>query len=221
VAQHIRRVRTDDNSRIMRQDQSVSTGEESGEIGRLGVNAVKRWLEATMRFQVPYTVYDNAVRVTLPLVNGSVKKFDMLAHHYDSDQQTLSKRDIYVEVKTIGTLKSARKQTAQYKEFVATAYSATKAAWLSVGRDPTFEFMWATRHPWEVEHFLELTTPSFVESCVGTHAGLIGDEVCETPIAQLLADRLWVWHIPSRQDEMTMGPRYRGYVLQGVMGSFG
>jgi hypothetical protein len=197
----------------------VAAAEESQEIGRAGVNDVKRWLEATMRFQVPYTVYDDPVRVSLPLVNGSVKRFDMLSHHFAMDQPSPSKRDVYVEVKTVGTLNTARKQTAQYKEFVATAYSATKAAWTTIGRDPGFEFMWATRHPWEVEHFLQLTTPAFVESCVGAHKALLAPEVCESPIAQVLSERLWVWHIPSRQDEMTMGPIYRGYVLQGVMGS--
>jgi hypothetical protein len=197
----------------------VATAEESQEIGRAGVNDVKRWLEATMRFTVPYTVYDDSVRVALPLVNGDVKRFDMLAHHYASDESTPSKRDVYVEVKSIRTLNSARRQTPQYKEFLATAYSATKAAWTSIGRDPTFEFMWATRHPWEVEHFLELTTPTFVQDCVEAHGALLAPEVCEPAVAQLLAERLWVWHIPSRQDEMTMGPAHRGYVLQGVMRS--
>lgn len=197
----------------------MATAEESHEIGRAGVNDVKRWLEATMRFTVPYTVYDDPVRVALALVNGDVKRFDMIAHHYASDQQASSERDVYVEVKSIRTLSSARGQTAQYKEFVATAYSATKAAWTAIGRDPTFEFMWATRHPWEVGHFLELTTPPFVEACVGAHEALLAPEVCERSIAQLLAERLWIWHVPTRQEEMTMGRIFRGYVLQGVMGS--
>lgn len=197
----------------------MAAAEESQEIGRAGVNDVKRWLEATMRFAVPYTVYDDPVRTTLELVaEEKVKVFDMIAHHYNADDQSASKRDVYVEVKTVRTLNTARKQTAQYKEFVATTYSATKARWTAIGRDPKFEFMWATRHPWEVEHFLQLTTPEFVSACVEIHTDLVADQVCEPAIAELLASRLWIWHIATRQEEMTMGRAHRGYVMQGVMG---
>jgi hypothetical protein len=42
-----------------------------------GVDNVKRWLEATTRFEILYTVYGDPVRVTLELLNGKTKRFDM------------------------------------------------------------------------------------------------------------------------------------------------
>lgn len=56
--------------------------EEAHEKGREGVTEVKRWLEATMRFDVRYTIYDQVARVTLPLLEGKAKRYDMVAQHY-------------------------------------------------------------------------------------------------------------------------------------------
>ena len=196
----------------------MGIAEEAHEAGREGVMDVKRWLESTMRFEVRYTVYDQPVRVTLPLLNGKSKRFDMLAQHYKADaEHSPSGRDVYVEVKNVHTLNSARKQSKQYKAFVATAYSATRAGALQLGRDPEYEFMWATRHPWEVEHFIELTTGAFVKEALSENDALLGGDTPDASLADEIANRLWIWHIPTRQDEMTMGPVHRGYVLSGVL----
>jgi len=180
---------------------------------------VKRWLEATMRFEVRYTAYDQAVRVTLPLLTGSTKIFDMIAQHFEPDlSHTASGRDVYVEVKNVHTFGSAKKQVGQYKEFVATAYSATEAAWDQLGQDPVLDFMWASMHPWEVQKYVELTTPAFVMECCTEHSELLaGRELVAEKLATL-ASRLWIWLIPKRQDDMTMGEVHRGHVLSGIVG---
>jgi hypothetical protein len=104
-------------------------GEEAHEAGRSGVGDVKRWLEATMRFEVRYTVYDQAARVTVPLLSGGTKRFDMLAQHFEADAaHTPSGRDVYVEVKNVHALSTAKAQVGQYKKFVAIAVSATEAS---------------------------------------------------------------------------------------------
>src|SRR5690349_11816292 len=115
--------------------------EEAQERGREGVMNVKRWLEATMRFDVHYTVYDQPDRVALPLLDGSIKRYDAVAQHFlDDRERTPSGRDVFVEVKTLASLNSARKQSGQFPEFVATAYSAMAAGWALLNRDPRWDF---------------------------------------------------------------------------------
>ena len=78
--------------------------------------------------------------------------------------------------------------------------------------------MWATHHPWEVDRFLELTSPAFVQEACAENETLFGDHEVSDELAAEISTRLWIWLIPSRQEEMSMGPVHRGYVLQGVMG---
>jgi len=198
----------------------MPVAEEAQEQGRQGVMDVKRWLEATMRFDVRYTVYDQADRVTLPLLNGKPKRYDAVAQHYrDDPPRTPSGRDVYVEVKTLGSPSSAKKQTSQFREFAATAYSAMAQAWVLLGRDPDFDFMFATTHPWEVDRHLELTTAAYVEEACAHHAPLLGQTAYDVALGATLASHLWIWIIPGRQDEMTMGPAHIGHVWRAIKGA--
>jgi hypothetical protein len=60
----------------------MSPAEETQEQGRRGVLDVKRWLEATLRFNLDYDVYTNTVRTTLPTLDGQ-KRFDLKGLHLD------------------------------------------------------------------------------------------------------------------------------------------
>jgi hypothetical protein len=197
----------------------VVVAEEAHEKGREGVTEVKRWLEATMRFDVRYTIYDQVARVSLPLLNGSVKRYDMVAQHFNDDRErTASGVDVFVEVKNVGALSTALKQDKQFIEFVATAYSALEAGFDALGRDPGYEFMFATKHPWDVNNYLKFVTPQFVTKCCADHGELVpGDRVDETRAAQL-AEKLWIWIIPKRQNDMTMGRAHLGFVWNALKG---
>lgn len=61
------------------------SAEDLQEQGRTGVLNVKRWLEATWRFDVPFNVYDRSFRTSLTLLDGSIKKYDLFAHHCLND----------------------------------------------------------------------------------------------------------------------------------------
>jgi hypothetical protein len=203
----------------LQKEGRVVVAEEAHEKGREGVTEVKRWLEATMRFDVRYTVYDQIARVTLPLLDGGSKRYDMVAQHYDDDRErTASGADVFVEVKNVGALSTAMKQDKQFVEFVATAYSVREAGFDALGRDPGYEFMFVTKHPWDVKNYLRYTTPEFVAECCTNHEALVpGDRLNESRAAEL-ASRLWVWIVPKRQDDMTMGRAHLGYVWQALKG---
>lgn len=193
--------------------------EEAHERGREGVENVKRWLESTLRFEVPFTVYTQPARVTVALLNDDSHRYDMVATHFRDDlNHSPTGCEIWIEVKNVGTVSTARKQVQQFREFVATAYSASQAEWVHIGRDPLWEFMFATTYPWEVEHYLELTTPAFVEEACGSHRELLGDHELNRDHISLLAERLWIWIVPIRQDEMTMGMEHVGLVWRAIKG---
>lgn len=193
--------------------------EEAHEKGREGITEVKRWLEATMRFDVRYTVYDQVARVSLPLLDGRVKRYDMVAQHFNDDRErTASGVDVFVEVKNVGALSTALKQGAQFVEFVATAYSARERGFDVLGRDPGFEFMFATKHPWDVNNYLKFATADFVTKCCAQHNELVPSERVDETRAAELAEKLWVWIIPRRQDDMTMGRAHLGFVWNALKG---
>jgi hypothetical protein len=193
--------------------------EEAHEKGREGVTEVKRWLEATMRFDVRYTIYDQVARVTLPVLGGGSKRYDMVAQHFNDDKErTASGVDVYVEVKNVGALSTAMKQDQQFIEFVATAYSAREAGFDTLGRDPGYEFMFATKHPWDVKNYLKFATAEFVVECCAKHEALVPSDRLTESRAIELADRLWVWIVPKRQDDMTMGRAHLGFVWQALKG---
>jgi len=193
--------------------------EEAHEKGRQGVTEVKRWLEATMRFEVRYTIYDQVARVMLPLPGGGSKRYDMVAQHFNDDKErTASGFDVYIEVKNVGALSTAMKQDTQFIEFVATAYSAREAGFDALGRDPGYEFMFATKHPWDVKNYLKFATAEFVAECCASHEALVPNDRLDESRAAELADRLWVWIVPKRQDDMTMGRAHLGFVWQALKG---
>jgi hypothetical protein len=172
-----------------------------------------------MRFDVRYTIYDQVARVTLPVLGDGSKRYDMVAQHFNDDKErTASGVDVYIEVKNVGAVSTAMKQDQQFMEFVATAYSAREAGFDALGRDPGYEFMFATKHPWDVKNYLKFATAEFVAECCAKHDALVPSDRLNEARAMELADRLWVWIVPKRQDDMTMGRAHLGFVWQALKG---
>lgn len=186
--------------------------EETQEQGRQGVEDVKRWLEATVRFELRYDAYTTPVRTTLQTAAGQ-KTFDLRGDHFDEEYE--HPVEMYVEVKRYTT---AEHLGSEWIDFVANAYSATHTAWDRMGRDPEWEFMFASTHPWSPTKFWKATEPESVrEACnerpaLMPGAGLIDERV------QAVSDRLFLWLISRRQDDMTMAKRFRGYLMSEIKG---
>ncbi len=184
--------------------------EETQEQGRAGVQNVKRWLESSVRFSLPYNVYENTVRCTLATVNG-VKRFDLKGDHYD--EKYANPREIYIEVKTYKTDSGLDNA---WKEFVATAYSATHVKWEELGRDPELEFMFASTHPWKPSSYWAATDVGSVREACEARADLMPDGGPVDDRLQAVADNLFLWVISKRQEDMTMGKKFRGWVMDRI-----
>jgi hypothetical protein len=187
--------------------------EETQEQGRQGVEDVKRWLEATCRFELRYDAYTNAVRTTLKTISGS-KTFDLRGDHLDEHYQ--EPVEIYVEVKRYT---SDSNLSSEWIDFVANAYSATHSEWDRMGRDPQWEFMFASTHPWSPSKYWTATDSESVRATCNLRTDLMpaGGPIDERIDA--LSGRLFLWLISKRQDDMTMGKKFRGYVMREIGGS--
>lgn len=187
--------------------------EETQEQGRQGAVNVKRWLEATMRFELRYDAYVNSVRTTLDIVGGR-KTFDLRGNHFDEnyDQPV----EIYVEVKSYTTDKNL---ASEWIDFVANAYSATHLAWDRMDRDPMWEFMFASTHPWSPAKFWTATEPESVRAACTARPDLIPPGGVIDERVDAVSSRLYLWLISRRQDDLTMAKKFRGLVLAEIEGS--
>jgi hypothetical protein len=182
------------------------------ESGREGIKRVRRLLDGTMRFRLPYDVYGSPERVVLPLLaDGERKHFDLSGDLMDEDGQPGP--EIYVESKNV---KGAGDQAAGFKNFLAHAYSATARKTADLGLDPKVEFMWATTCPWKGDGFREVATEQALRAAIESTDETVIPTAhnVDDGIVRLVADRLWVWVISERQEEMVMGRQLRGWVAQ-------
>jgi hypothetical protein len=180
------------------------------EIGRSGVKHFRRLLDGTMRFNMSYDIYESPERVILPLlVDGQTKAFDIGGVHTDEDGNR--RAEVYVEAKNY---EDAGGQSAEFREFLANAYSATVRKWNEINMDPKFEFMWATTCPWKGSGFRQVASSGALRKAVeeadeqvipATH------EIDEEMIAAV-GQRLWVWVVSDRHEEMILGERMRGLI---------
>jgi hypothetical protein len=182
------------------------------EQGRTGVKRVKRLLEASMRFRLPYDAYEHAERVTLPLLSDKVKTFDLVGDHLDETGS--ARTPIYVESKNV---KDAGAQGAEFAQFLAHAYSATRRAWDGVGMDPRWEFMWATTCPWKGSGFRDVGARDAVRIAV---RAAIADDVIpaahkiDDDLVQLISDRGWIWVVSDRHEDMTISDEMQGWIAE-------
>src|SRR5687767_3456775 len=118
-------------------------GEAAHVAGEQGVANAKRWLEATTRFEIDFTVYEVPTQTWLQLLTGDWHRFDMVGRHFDVDHNVQA--PVYFEVKNYA---GPGGQGAKFRKFIAHSYSATAQA-QKAGADPRWKFMWCTTHPWE------------------------------------------------------------------------
>jgi hypothetical protein len=93
-------------------------GERQHEAGREGVRQVKRWLESTTRFHVPWDVYGSPNQTTVTLLGGAAKAFDIAGHLIGED--AYAGPPFYGEVKNY---RSVSNQPSLYQEYLAVSYS--------------------------------------------------------------------------------------------------
>jgi transcriptional regulator with XRE-family HTH domain len=180
------------------------------EIGRKGVKRFRRLLDGTMRFNMSWDIYENAPLVALPLLaSGKTKTFDLGGLHTDDDGETLA--EIFVEAKNY---KDAGSQSAEFSEFLANAYSATMRKRDDINMDPKWEFMWATMCPWKGTGFRQVASREALRSAVGTadEAIIPADHDIDEGMITALAQRLWVWVVCERHEDMILGGKMRGVV---------
>jgi hypothetical protein len=193
------------------------------ETGRVGAKRVKRLLEATLRFKLPYNAYQHAERVSVEMMTGIIETYDLNGDYLDENGRELTR--IYVESKN---LEGAGSQSIEFKRFLAQAYSATHVL-KAKGLDPKLEFMWATTCPWKGDGFRRVASWQEVRDAALWDATRdltvpVGGRVLQRAVtdghkpdndlARLVADRIWVWVISDRHEEMSMGTKMRGWVQE-------
>ena len=73
-----------------------------------------------MRFNLPYNAYQNPERVSLKMLTGRRETYDLNGDHLDESGRETTR--MFVESKD---LQGAGGQAAEFKQFLAQAYSAT------------------------------------------------------------------------------------------------
>jgi hypothetical protein len=165
-----------------------------------------------MRFRLPYDIYEAPERVVLPLLpEGERKHFDLSGDCLGEDGQPTG--ELFVESKNV---QGAGDQSTKFEAFLAHAYSATMRRRSDLGIDPKLEFMWATTCPWKGDGFREVASEAALLSAVeGAAESIIpADHQIDLEMIRQLVDRLWVWVISERHEEMIMGSQLRGWVWQ-------
>jgi hypothetical protein len=188
-----------------------------------GTKRVQRLLEATLRFKLPYNAYQHAERVTLDMLTGDTETYDLNGDYLDENGHEVTR--IYIESKNV---EGAGSQGVEFRRFLAQAYSATQLL-ADRGRDPKFEFMWATTCPWKGDGFRSVAIWEEVRDAVvwdrdrdddapiggrTVPSAIPPDHQVSEDLARTVAGRLWVWVISNRHEDMTMGRKMRGWVHQ-------
>lgn len=164
-----------------------------------GVRLAKRWLESTTWIELPFNVYDNAPVCTLERLDGKKKRYDLFGSIFREPQTPL-----YVEVKDYDS--SGGKQGTEYWEFLANAYSVT-AKDIKDGEDGRREFMWITRHPFQLTSWSELTSPARIAEALEKHPEVLADLKADPTLLATVSDRLWLLVVHKRQDELVLTPQ--------------
>jgi len=181
-------------------------GERQHEAGREGVQQVKRWLESTTRFHVPWDVYGSPNQTTITLLNGAAKAYDIAGHLFGEDVE--AGPPFYAEIKNY---RSVSNQPSLYQEYLAVSYSGARQA-KSAEHDPAVEFMWVTWHPFSQGKFLRLCAPDEIAAACVSYPDYLGGEEFDRRFAETLATRLWLLIVNPRQAEMSMSRALLGEV---------
>lgn len=200
--------------------------EEEQEIGRIGAQRVKRLLEASLRFKLPYNAYQHKERVSLDMLTGHVETYDLNGDMLDEEGVAITR--VFVESKN---LDGAGSQSVEFRRFLAQAYSATKHRLGpdNKGADPKYEFMWATTCPWKGDGFRQAAGWTEVRDAIvwdrdrDLAAPVAGRKLVrvipeghelDEEVVRTVAKRLFVWVISDRHEELTIGGKMRGWIQE-------
>jgi hypothetical protein len=174
----------------------MSVAESVQKDGMEGVDLAQRWLESTTWIELPFNVYDNLAVCTLTKLDGTVKRYDLFGSIF-----TRPIKPLYVEVKNYDS--SGGKQPAEYVEFLANAYSIT-AKDIQSGQDGRREFMWVTTHPFSMNSWPTLTSPSAIKDALGKCPDTLNGNEVDVNLLDLVSDRVWLLVLHRRQEELML-----------------
>jgi hypothetical protein len=183
--------------------------------GKVGVELVASWLNATGRVRIARTVYDINPRtgepytqVRVPLLDDTMERFDLMGQLLDEDGSPGN--TIYVESKFYS---AAGNQGPLYEEYLAVCYSAFAKATTEVAAPASVEFMWATTHPFSQTSWTELTTTAAISDACDKHDGRLGGQTYDPELGAALSERLWLAVVQDRTEELIMGNELRKAVV--------
>jgi hypothetical protein len=170
--------------------------EEVQELGREGVAAIKQWLEATTFIELNWNVYEDPAMCVMVCADGSRKKFDLVGAFIGN------RRDpVVVECKWYTTTASQHKH---FKQFLAIAYSSTVRETIDRGADPKREYIWVTKHPFQITEWTTLATESKILQSLEDNVELLAGEPINEDIVRKIAERVWVLVMNQKQEEISL-----------------
>ncbi|MBF4638962.1 hypothetical protein [Clavibacter michiganensis] len=171
--------------------------EETQEQGRDGVIFTRRWLEATTFIELPWNAYENKKLCVLPLLKSGRKKYDLRGRFLHE-----SRHEIYVENKAANV---ASNQTADFREFLANAYSTTARKWADLDGDPEIEYIFVTSYPFgRLADWGRLHTKEAVIKAVEDEEVLPTGTSLDDSLAALVSERCWLLVVHAKQERITL-----------------
>jgi hypothetical protein len=174
----------------------VSGRETMHKKGMEGVDLARKVLESTTWIELPFDASDNERICTLDLLDGTDKSFDAMGYILREP-----KAPLYVEAKNFDS--SGGTQNTEYQKFLANAYSIT-AKDLQSGTDGKREFMWFTKHPFNLNKWTQLISVGEISGALGLHSNVLGGAQPDPDIMKLVSDRLWLIVVHHKQSELTL-----------------
>jgi hypothetical protein len=162
-----------------------------------GADLAKRFLESTTWIELPFDAYHNGRVCTLDRLDGKKKRYDLMGTLYVDPAVPL-----YVEVKNADDV---GKQPAQYLEFLANAYSIT-AYDIEDYEDAKREFMWFTKHPFDLANWSTNTKPSRIKAALDAHPDALHGKPVDADILNMVAERVWLVVFHERQNRLALSP---------------
>jgi hypothetical protein len=166
------------------------------EKGRQGVDLARKILESTTWVELPFDASDNERVCTLDLLDGTDKSFDAMGFILRE-----SKAPLYVEAKNFDSYGGT--QNTEYQEFLANTYSIT-ANDLATGTDGKREFMWFTKHPFNLKKWVDLISIGEIASALQLHPEVLNGAAPDPDIMKIVSDRLWLIVVHHKQSELTL-----------------
>lgn len=164
-----------------------------------GVALAKRWLESTTWIELPFDAYETTQVCTLTRLDGETKVYDLHGYLF-----TKPRVPVYVEVKDYDS--AGGKQGLEFWQFLSNAYSITARDLASASGDGRREFMWVTRHPFQLNDWADLTTPKRIEAALAKDPEALGGGSVDADVVALTAERVWLLVVHKRQDRLTLTP---------------